>query len=178
MAHTQIVVPASAFKADSPVHRLFPGASAYAIGWGDARAFPGDLTPGDAISALAWPTSSVLHVEARPSVRASAGNADERAVSLALSRGGLDTLARQIEAAFALDAQGAPIVTGPGKSGPHSVFAAGTANYHLLRTCNAWTAARLKEAGAPVLAPGLHLLPWTLTGELALRAAPGCAEAS
>lgn len=169
MAHTEIVLPAGAFASGSPVRTLFPDARAYAIGWGEEAAFPGALTPVQAIRALAWPTGSVLHIEGLDHAPGEAGG-----LTLALSREGLARLAREIEAGLALSEDGGPVVTGAGKRGPGSVFVAGTARYHLFHTCNVWTGAHLKQAGAPVLAPALHILPVTLTGELALRGQAHC----
>ena len=85
----------------SPVRRLFPDARAYAIGWGDGEAFPGTLTPGKAVRALAWPTSSVLHVHARsraPGQGAGRGVGRGEGVTVALARAGLAHLAARIEA--------------------------------------------------------------------------------
>jgi hypothetical protein len=170
MLHTEIVLPADAFDPDSPVRALFPEANGYAIGWGDRRAYPGALTVGQAVTALVWPTPSVLHVHAldHPPLEGRQG------VTVAVSRQGLEALVREIEAAFVLGEAGRPIHAGRGKRGPRSVFAQARPSYHLLRTCNVWTGARLRAAGAPVGAPAVHLLPWTLTGELNVRAQAGC----
>ena len=171
--HTEIVIPASAFGPQSPLKAIYPEAQSYSIGWGDATAFPGGLTVWTSIRALAWPTASVLHLVRLDRAPGEGGDA----VALAVSREGLDRLAREIEAAFALDAAGDPAVTGPGRLAGRSVFVRAGPRYHLFRTCNVWTADRLRAAGAPVAWPGADLLPWTLTAEVAVRGQEACPEA-
>ena len=142
--HTEIVIPASAFGPQSPLKAIYPEAQSYSIGWGDATAFPGGLTVWTSIRALAWPTASVLHLVRLDRAPGEGGDA----VALAVSREGLDRLAREIEAAFALDAAGDPAVTGPGRLAGRSVFVRAGPRYHLFRTCNVWTADRLRAAGS------------------------------
>ncbi|PWE17862.1 hypothetical protein DDZ18_07915 [Marinicauda salina] len=171
--HTEIHLPARAVAPASPLRRLYPDAAWYAVGWGDAEAFRRGITPVSAVTALAWPTPSVLHVAAfdRPPDEA----LNREFVDVAVSEAGLARLAAEIDAAFALDEAGAPRPAGAGWYGPDSGFVHAAPRYHLFHTCNVWTAARLSEAGAPAGAPGTHLLPRSLMRRLSARAAGDCA---
>lgn len=168
--HSEIVLPASAFAPRSAPRTLFSQAAAFAIGWGDEDAFVSGLTPARAVSALAWPTPSVVHVVARSGVPDGQGEG----IAIALSQAGRDALVADIEAAIARDAAGEPIVVAPGRIAGRSVFVRGTQRYHALRTCNVWAAQTLDAAGLDIAWPALHPLPWTLTGEISLRAPAAC----
>lgn len=168
--HSEIVLPASAFASGSAPRTLFPKATAYGVGWGDAQAFVDGITPASAVSALGWPTRSVVHLVALGTEPDGRGEG----VPIALSRAGRDALVAGIEAAIARDSTGHPIVVAPGQLAERSLFVRGTQSYHALRTCNVWTAQTLDAAGLDVAWPALHLLPWSLAGEISLRAPAAC----
>ena len=104
-----------------------------------------------------------------------AGGVDPRwATPVAVSVAGLDVLTRQLGAEAARDAAGRPVVLGPGK-GDGAVFLAARTPYRAWRTCNVWTAERLRAAGVGVPRAGSTLAP-AVTRALARR--PGCDAAA
>ncbi len=156
--HAGLYMPADAFAADSPVRAAHPEARWFAIGWGDARAYPGPLGPLNGAAAIFWPTPSVLHLAALDRDPRRAYRQDH--VDLALSARQRARLAGVIEAELALGPDGNPERLADGLDPRGSAFYAARSSYHLFNTCNVWLARRLEEAGleagwAPVrLDPG------------------------
>lgn len=125
-----------------PEKRDFPRAVYLEFGWGD-RDFYMASSPGPWLSfkAAFLPTRSVVHV---------AGVQDElrvyfpgaEIIEIPLSRAALEGLLRYIHDAFERNG-GAAAPLGGG-------FYPGRETFHLLRTCNVWTAGALRAAGLPV----------------------------
>lgn len=62
--HAGLYLPAAAFDPGGEVRTRFKDAGWFAVGWGDARAYPEPLTVSRAVTAIAWPTASLVHVSA------------------------------------------------------------------------------------------------------------------
>ena len=119
------------------------------VGWGERDFYMAPAgTSGMALRAALLPSSSVLHV-------AGFGGPVERdfaaseIVEIRLSRRGLEKLAAFIGDAYAKDEAGAVIRLGPGQY-PQSRFYLARETYHVLKTCNTWTAKALRSAGCPI----------------------------
>jgi len=125
-----------------PEKRDFPRAAYLEFGWGD-RDFYMAPSPGPWLSfkAAFLPSRSVVHVAG---VRGELGEffAGAEIVELPLSRSALEGLLRYVHDAFER-AGGAAEALGRG-------FYPGRETFHLLRTCNVWTAGALRAAGLPV----------------------------
>jgi uncharacterized protein (TIGR02117 family) len=152
-----------------------PAADWLEVGWGD-RAFyqDPDAGVGLALRAATWPTKSVLHL-AGFSGPVAEYFPESRITRLALSPEGFEALVGYLAASLARDPDGAPRALGPGLYG-QSQFYASTERYHLLKTCNVWTARALRAAGIPIT-PSLSITTDALFTRLAdhgqvLRSAP------
>jgi len=125
-----------------PEKRDFPGADYLEFGWGDREFYMAE-SPGPWLSfkAAFLPTSSVVHVAG---VRGEPGAyfTGAEVVELRVSRPALEGLLRYVHNAFER-AHGAAAPLGRG-------FYPGRESFHLLRTCNVWTAGALRAAGLPV----------------------------
>jgi uncharacterized protein (TIGR02117 family) len=132
-----------------PEHRDFPESRWLEIGWGDRTFYRSpEPTLALALKAAFASEGSVLHVAGFDPLPADYFPRSE-VVSIELSPRGLEALARFIHASYARDAAGRPVALGPGLY-PLSGFYAATGRYHLLNTCNNWTAAALRAAGCPI----------------------------
>jgi hypothetical protein len=172
--HAGFYLPADVFPEAGPLRAAFPDAAWFAIGWGDARAYP-RLGFGEAVSSIAWPTPSVLHVAAMTRDPRGAYRQDYRDTALSTDQAAV--LAAAIEAELALSAQGGVDVAGPGLDPRGSVFLKARSHYHALNTCSVWIARRLEEAGVETGWTGGHVLPASLLRALSRRAPEACAPA-
>jgi len=170
--HAGFYLPADAFPEHGPLRDAFPEAAWFAIGWGDARAYP-RLGVYEAVSSVAWPTPSVLHVAAMNRDPRGAYRQDYRNIALSDDQAG--RLAVEIEAELALNAQGRVETAGPGLDPRGSVFLKGRSRYHALNTCNVWLARRLEASGVETGWTGGHVLPASLLRALSRRAPEACA---
>ena len=160
--HTGIALPAETVRAVG----YDPGGAPWVeFGWGEDGAYRGErLTAPLAVRAVLG-GEGVLHVA--PLAQEPQGS---WATPVAVSEPGLQTLSRELAAEAVRDADGRPVVLGPGK-GDGAVFLAARTPYRAWRTCNVWTAERLRAAGVGVPRAGSTLAP-VLTGRLERR--PGC----
>lgn len=124
----------------------------YEFGWGDKGFYQArEITSGLAVRAVFWPTDSVMHVVAVPLPPDRYFVASE-AIRVPLSAAGAAGVAGAIAASFAPPEGGAaPSPTKRGLYG-HSLFFDGEGSYHLLRTCNTWTARTLTAGDVPIRA--------------------------
>lgn len=147
-----------------PLDELGGGGGGYlGFGWGERSFYLetptwDDLTAGNALRALLWPTSTLMHVTYLWS-------APRDAHELRLSAASHARLVEYLRSGFAVDEGGRPrLVEHPGYHGNDRFFE-GRGRYHLLRTCNHWTNGALKAAGvrtalwAPFEASVTHHLP-------------------
>lgn len=153
--HAGIVVRAADVPAQAwPARREFADAEYFEVGWGD-RAYYQATDPSFwlGLRALLWPKPGVLHIVAFNGAPEREFPAAEIVV-LQVTPQGLARLVDAVAASHERDAEGRPIVFGPGLYGK-SRFYASRERFHLFATCNVWTAALLREAGI-ALGP-LHL---------------------
>ncbi len=170
--HAGLYLPADAFEPGSALRAAFPDADWFAIGWGDVRAYPGPLGPANAVTAIAWPTGSLVHAAGLTRDPREAYLQDH--VDVAVSEAGLARLVAAIEDEMARDGDGGAILTAPGLDPRGSAFFQGRSSYHLFNTCNVWLARHLRSAGVDAGWPGGHLLPATLMSRLEARAPQAC----
>ena len=127
----------------------FADAEYVEVGWGDREFYmTPEATSGQALRAVVWPTSSVLHVVAF-SGRVGRFFPRSEILEIAVSSRGFDRLVTFIQDAHARDEAGRAIPLGPGQYG-NSRFYLAREKYFLLKTCNTWTARALRAAGAPI----------------------------
>ena len=123
------------------------------VGWGDADYYPAAQgTIGLALKAAFSSKGSVLHVAAFDAAPPEFFGRS-KIIEVALSRRGLEDLARFIHATYVLDASDRPVVVAPGLYG-HSAFYRATGQYRLQDNSNNWTARALAVAGCPIDAAG------------------------
>jgi uncharacterized protein (TIGR02117 family) len=140
----------------------FPGAEFLEVGWGDRDFYQArEPTSGMALAAAFRSSASVIHVTGltAPAEQAYPGSEVEE-VSLSLA--GFERLLAFVRDAHARDGSGRALAVGPGLTAG-SRFYEGREPYHLLRTCNTWTAEALRAAGLPIDAR------WTLTAAGLMR---------
>lgn len=132
-----------------PVRGDFPAAEYLEVGWGDREYYMrGDPGLWLGLRALAWPTSSVLHVVAfRGDVTLRFPTSE--IVEIPLSGPDFERLLAFVRDTHAFDADSRPIVLGPGSSA-NSLFYASGRRFHLFETCNTWVARALREGGQPI----------------------------
>jgi len=151
--HSGLVVRAADLPGCAwPARCAFPDAEYLEVGWGD-RAYYQAVDPPLwlGLRALFWPTPSVLHMAAFSGPAALRFPSLE-VIELEVTARGLDRLVAAIAASHERDPEGQPIDLGPGLYG-QSRFYAARESFHLFRTCNAWTATMLREAGVAIQAP-------------------------
>lgn len=148
--HTGIVVPRASIPAGLwPESQDFPKADYLEVGWGDRDYYQGrDQGVWGTLRAALWPTPSVLHVVGVRGPVARYFRASE-VVELMLSHDGFERLVRYIDEAHERTGGAAAARLGPGLYGDSSFYAA-RESFHLLRTCNVWTARALRVAGLDV----------------------------
>jgi len=163
--HAGIVIARDAtLEIGLPPLAELPASRYLEIGWGD-RDFYRAPAPGLglALKAGLLPTASVLHLTAfsRPVDEYFPGSA---IIRLELAQSQLEALLAHIADSFELDAAGRPVGLGPGLYGD-SQFYRSRQRYHLLRTCNVWTAGALRAGGVPIV-PATTLSTTTLFNRL------------
>ena len=141
--HTGIAVRRADIPAPLvPEKRDFPDADFLEFGWGDRDFYMAETAgPWLAFKAAFFPTPSAVHVAG---IRGAldAYFPQSEIVEVRLSRLALERLLRYVHDAFQRDGAAAePLGRG---------FYAGRDTFHLLRTCNVWTAGALRAAGLPV----------------------------
>jgi uncharacterized protein (TIGR02117 family) len=133
-----------------PEIRDFPQADYLEVGWGEREYYFGrdQGFTGAMRAAFGSNNPSVLHVAGVRGPLAKSFPASE-IIEVTLPRDGFERLVRYIHDAY--DRKGAPVVAplGPGLYGD-SRFYPGWESFHLLRTCNIWTARGLRDAGLPI----------------------------
>jgi len=148
--HTGFVLPAEEMRRRLPgLQRRFGSPAHMEFGWGDAGFYQAEeVTSGVALRAVFWPSESVMHVVAV------SGAVDERfsgdrMVRLCLTDSELRSLMDFVESSFAKDGRGEILGQGRGLYGD-SQFYLSVGEYHLMNTCNTWTARGLRSAGADI----------------------------
>ena len=125
-----------------PEKRDFPDADLLEFGWGDRDFYMAESAgPWLAFKAAFLPTPSAVHVAGIRGVL-DAHFAQSEIVEIRLSRAALERVLHYVHDTFQREG-GASEPLGRG-------FYAGRDTFHLLRTCNVWTAGALRTAGLPV----------------------------
>src|SRR5437870_8286431 len=147
--HVGLVLRHDEFAATSRRGRSAPAGEYLEVGWGDGDFYPAPRgTLGLALRAAFRSRSSVLQV---------VGFDDEVAemfpqakiLKVDLSPDGFAALTRYVEASYAVDAQGRPIVVAPASYGVGAFYLA-RGRYRLLDNSNTWAARALKVGGCPI----------------------------
>lgn len=141
--HTGLAVRMSDIPAPLvPEKRDFPGADYLEIGWGERDYY---MAPSAGLWLLlkagVFPNRSVVHLVGVRGELARAFPGSE-IVTLPLSRAALEGLLHYVHDAFQRE-DGAAVALGRG-------FYPGRQTFHVLRTCNVWSAGALRAAGLPV----------------------------
>jgi len=106
------------------------------------------MTSGLTLKAIFWPSESVLHAAATPeNVNAYFNNAE--VLKLCLTGGELSSLVDFIAGSFARNKSNEVITLKRGLYG-NSQFYQGVGNFHLMNTCNKWTAKGLESIGMDI----------------------------
>lgn len=152
--HTDLVLPTQAAGVDWRIH--FPTSHArqqaptdfVAIGWGDREFYLNtptwaELTVARALGAMLGRHPSALHVSWLQRAQLPPGASWRLPLSAAQYRRIVDHVRRSLPGGQARPIAGAHL-------DDNDAFYAATGRYHLLRTCNEWTAEALRTAGVPV----------------------------
>jgi len=127
----------------------FPYAEFLEVGWGDKQYYQDpDAHFGITLRAALWPTASVLHIVGFKGAVTAYYSSGE-IIEIKLSEPGFELLSRYIAASFARDESGQAQPLGRGLYG-NSRFYLSRESYHLLNTCNVWTARALRAASVPI----------------------------
>ena len=147
--HVGLVLRHDDFAAVGPLGRSAPAGEYVEVGWGDGDFYPAPRgTLALALRAAFRSRSSVLQVVG---FDGPVGEMFPRSKILAidLTSAGLAALVHHIEATYALDADGRPIVVAPAQYGS-GVFYLARGRYRLVDNSNTWVARALKVAGCPI----------------------------
>lgn len=121
----------------------------YEFGWGEEDFYQAETnTFTQALKALFWKNSTVMHVVAIPSVPKEYFKNND-VIELKVSRTGLEHLRKELLGSFKFDNKSIPYPTGKGLYGESKFFKA-KGYYMFTNTCNRWTATMLHEAGVPM----------------------------
>lgn len=152
--HTGFVIPAEKLEADLPflTKRFTSRPLYYEIGWGDKGFYQShEITIGLTLRAMFWSSGSVVHVVAIPEAPADY-LPDSEMIPLLLSDSEYSDLRKYIASSFSYDTRGNVIELQQGIYGD-SQFYEGNGTYHILNTCNKWTARGLKSSGLDISTP-------------------------
>lgn len=150
--HSGIVIEQETWKEKGGyTHELIPETTFIEFGWGDGKYYPSEsFSLWRAIRAILWPTSSVLHVSGYNSPPDEILSS-ERVHKITITEDELDILISEIKNEFIVQ-DGEIIHQNPGIYHLGQFFEA-SSTYHLFRTCNVWTAQKLRNSG-------LDMSPW------------------
>jgi uncharacterized protein (TIGR02117 family) len=148
--HTGIAVPAKEIQNQLPKLKERFGDMPYIeFGWGDKNYYQAkEITTGLTLSAILWPTDSVIHAVAVPK-KADKYFANSEVEILCLSGREYSSLLRFISESFFKDEHGEIVELKGGLYG-NSQFYKGVGKFYFMNTCNKWTAKGLKSAGMDI----------------------------
>ncbi|NLZ16699.1 MAG: TIGR02117 family protein [Desulfobulbaceae bacterium] len=148
--HTGIVIPGEVLNEAVPeLTERFGMPAYYEIGWGDRKFYQAqEANTSLALQALLRSGGSVLHLVAFSENPRSFFNG-EPVISTCLSRNELDSLKSFLVSSFSRSSNNSITALQTGIYG-NSHFYTAEGNYHLLNTCNKWTAKALKSSGFKV----------------------------
>ena len=148
--HTGIVIPSGKILKTIPaLSERFDDSPYIEFGWGDEGFYQSnDFSLGIAISAIFWPTDSVMHAVAVPiDVERYFSNSDIEKICLRNER--FSELINFISNSFFVDKGGNLEKLNKGLYG-NSQFYRSVLDFHLMNTCNTWTANGLKSVGLEI----------------------------
>lgn len=147
--HTGFVVPAHTIQSRLPeLVTRFANTPFLEFGWGDRGFYESkEITSSLTLQAILWPSESVVHVVAL-SAEPDLLYDDSEMVTLCLKSSQYALLIGFLENSFKKN-NGSIMSYKRGIYGD-SQFYKGEGDYHLLNTCNKWTAKGLKSAGANI----------------------------
>lgn len=151
--HTAIIVPAPVLAASGllPEAADFPGAAFLEFGWGDREYYPApEKTIGMTLAAALVPTAAVMHMAGLP-FSPEIGASGREVAAVALTEAGFHRMVKALAAEFERPGAGAARPVSRGLY-PGSHFYLAHGEFHLLNTCNTWTA-RMLRAGGIALSP-------------------------
>lgn len=154
--HTGLILPAKEMQLRLPgLKKRFGNTPFVEFGWGDKGFYQAnEITTGLTFRAMFWSSGAVIHAVAVPAdVFKSFPQSEVQ--KLCLSDAAAAALIDFIANSFAQTQQGEIIELKNGIYGD-SQFYDGVGNYHLLNTCNKWTAKGLRSAGLDI-SPALKL---------------------
>jgi len=145
--HAGLVVQAQDLNAAVPeLADRFPTSRFYEIGWGDSGFYQSsEITTGLTLQAMFWSTGSVLHVVGFDKAPRKMFSHSE-VVELHSDATNYRNLIDYVSSSFARDENGRIIMEKRGIYGDGQ-FYTGVGRYHILNTCNKWTAKALSSAG-------------------------------
>ena len=148
--HTGFVIPSEKIKSLLPMLKeRFPDVPYMEIGWGDKGFYQTEeITTGLTISAIFWPTDTVVHTVGVP-VESEEFFTKSTVLKLPISTGGFSSLMTFISGSFRKDDTGEIVELKKGIYGD-SQFYEGVGNYYLMNTCNKWTAKGLRSSGLDI----------------------------
>ncbi|MES9832094.1 MAG: TIGR02117 family protein [Candidatus Thiodiazotropha sp. DIVDIV] len=149
--HTGFVIPSKKVYESIPALQDRFGLSInIEFGWGDKKFYQAkEITTGLALKAILWPTETVVHAVAVPeNVSGYFGNS--KIELLCLSDIEITSLVEFISNSFSKSRLSEVEPLDEGIYGD-SQFYKGTGSYHMLNTCNEWTAKGLKSIGMDIL---------------------------
>ncbi|MBW9260715.1 MAG: TIGR02117 family protein [Candidatus Thiodiazotropha sp. (ex. Lucinisca nassula)] len=148
--HTGFVIPSTEVYGSIPaLQERFGVSSNIEFGWGDKKFYQAEeITAALALRALFWPTETVVHAVAVPeNVRGYFGNSEIE--QLCLNDKEIDSLVAFISNSFSVSSSAEVEPLSEGIYGD-SQFYKGAGSYHMLNTCNEWTAKGLKSIGMDI----------------------------
>lgn len=164
--HTGLVVPASDLHQSIPaLAERFGHPAYYEIGWGDKGFYQAkEITTGLTLQAMFWSTGAIVHIVAVPN---SPHESFPRSqiMDTCVSEAELASLMTFISNSLFHDEAGQIVSIAPGIYGD-AQFYEGTGRYHILNTCNIWTAKGLSSAGHD-LSPTFKLTAGSVMDDLA-----------
>jgi len=166
--HTGFVIEAKELQGRLPQLKERFGHTPYIeIGWGDKGFYQAkEITVWISMKAIFWPSETVVHAVAIPSTPKEYFP-QSHVKKLTINDGDYDSLLTFIVNSFEKDKSGGIISLGQGLYGD-SQFYSGTGKFHLMNTCNKWTAKGLKSSG-------MDISPmFRLTADSVISAIEGC----
>ncbi len=148
--HTALVLPRAQVSSEVWPEQAELGPAPYLeVGWGDKAAYLADrITIRLALGAAFGSSSSALQV-AGLDVSPAERTRDLEVAEVRVTAREFDDLTRFIRESYARDAGGSTIRLSRGYT-DNSAFYLATGRYHLLNTCNTWTARALRAAGCSI----------------------------
>jgi len=148
--HTGFVIPAQQIQTQIPKLKERFGNTPYIeFGWGDKEFYQAEETTiGVTLSAILWPTESVIHAVAVPE-KADQYFPNSQVIKLCLSSVELSSLINFISNSFHKNDNNEILQLSAGIYG-NSQFYKGAGNFSLTNTCNKWTAKGLQSAGMDI----------------------------